>query len=418
MIEVESSPERVMLVGVQTQAYTNEKFATLMKELSSLTETAGGIPVTTMTQKLSNLDNRSAIGKGKVQEVKVEAEIAEVDLIIFLNNLTPSTNRYLEEELEVRVIDRVQLILDIFAMRANSREGKLQVELAQYEYLLPRMHGQGKLMSRLGGGIGTRGPGETKLETDRRYVRSLINTIRKELVQLSEHRERTRIRRQSGREFNLGLVGYTNAGKSTLLSRLTDSETYIQDQLFATLDPLTRQLTINGHDAFTLTDTVGFIEDLPTQLIQAFKSTLEEMLYVDLLIHVVDASSPAREMHEQTVQKLLQDLEMEHIPILTVYNKVDKVEGNFEAMLFPNVIISAYDDDDLEKLKQTIWQMSLDNSEKFSVEIQPKESELLALYRQKTLIESIEFDEENEFYILTGYRRRLGDDPSSAGGKG
>lgn len=418
MIEVESSPERVMLVGVQTQAYTNEKFATLMKELSSLTETAGGIPVTTMTQKLSNLDNRSAIGKGKVQEVKVEAEIAEVDLIIFLNNLTPSTNRYLEEELEVRVIDRVQLILDIFAMRANSREGKLQVELAQYEYLLPRMHGQGKLMSRLGGGIGTRGPGETKLETDRRYVRSLINTIRKELVQLSEHRERTRIRRQSGREFNLGLVGYTNAGKSTLLSRLTDSETYIQDQLFATLDPLTRQLTINGHDAFTLTDTVGFIEDLPTQLIQAFKSTLEEMLYVDLLIHVVDASSPAREMHEQTVQKLLQDLEMEHIPILTVYNKVDKVEGNFEAMLFPNVIISAYDDDDLEKLKQTIWQMSLDNSEKFSVEIQPEESELLALYRQKTLIESIEFDEENEFYILTGYRRRLGDDPSSAGGKG
>lgn len=416
MIEVESSPERVMLVGVQTKTYTNEKFATLMKELSSLTETAGGIPVTTMTQKLSHLDNRSAVGKGKVQEVKVEAEIAEVDLIIFLNNLTPSTNRYLEEELGIRVIDRVQLILDIFAMRANSSEGKLQVELAQYEYLLPRMHGQGKLMSRLGGGIGTRGPGETKLETDRRYVRGLINTIRKELVQLSDHRGRTRNRRQSGREFNLGLVGYTNAGKSTLLSRLTDTDTYIEDQLFATLDPLTRQLAINGHDAFTLTDTVGFIEDLPTQLIQAFKSTLEEMLYVDLLIHVVDASSPAREMHEQTVQKLLQDLEMEHIPILTVYNKVDKVEGNFEAMLFPNVIMSAYNDDDLERLKQTIWQMSLDSSEKFSVEIQPEESELLALYRQKTLVESIEFDEENEFYILTGYRRRLVDEPGSAGG--
>lgn len=416
MIEVESSPERVMLVGVQTKTYTNEKFATLMKELSSLTETAGGIPVTTMTQKLSHLDNRSAVGKGKVQEVKVEAEIAEVDLIIFLNNLTPSTNRHLEEELGIRVIDRVQLILDIFAMRANSSEGKLQVELAQYEYLLPRMHGQGKLMSRLGGGIGTRGPGETKLETDRRYVRGLINTIRKELVQLSDHRGRTRNRRQSGREFNLGLVGYTNAGKSTLLSRLTDTDTYIEDQLFATLDPLTRQLAINGHDAFTLTDTVGFIEDLPTQLIQAFKSTLEEMLYVDLLIHVVDASSPAREMHEQTVQKLLQDLEMEHIPILTVYNKVDKVEGNFEAMLFPNVIMSAYNDDDLERLKQTIWQMSLDSSEKFSVEIQPEESELLALYRQKTLVESIEFDEENEFYILTGYRRRLVDEPGSAGG--
>lgn len=416
MIEVESSPERVMLVGVQTQEYSDVKFAALMEELASLVETAGGIPVTTMTQKLTRLDNRSAVGSGKVEEVKAAAEVAEADLVVFFNNLSPSTNRFLEGELDLPVMDRVQLILDIFAMRAKSREGKLQVELAQYEYLLPRIHGQGKLMSRLGGGIGTRGPGETKLETDRRHIRSLINTIKKELVQLSEHRERTRARRQSGREFNLGLVGYTNAGKSTLLSRLTDSETYIQDQLFATLDPLTRQLTLNGQNAFTLTDTVGFIEDLPTQLIQAFKSTLEEMLYVDMLIHVVDAANPAREMHEQTVLALLKDLEMEHIPILTVYNKADKVEGNFEAMLFPNVMISAYNDEDLERLKQTIWQMVLDHSEKFTVEIQPEESELLALYRQKTLIESIDFDEENEYYILTGYRRRLSDDSSNAGG--
>lgn len=417
MIEVESSPERVMLVGVQTQKYSDEHFASLMKELSSLTETAGGEPVKIMTQKLTRLDTRTAVGSGKLEEIKAQVEVEEIDLVIFFNELTPSMNRHIEEGLEVRVIDRVQLILDIFALRANSREGKLQVELAQYEFLLPRMHGQGKYLSRLGGGIGTRGPGETKLETDRRYIRTLINNIKKELEDLDSHRERTRIRRQSGRELNLGLVGYTNAGKSTLLSQLTETETYIQDQLFATLDPLTRKLTINGQAAFTLTDTVGFIEELPTQLIQAFKSTLEEMRYVDLMIHVVDASSPERDRHEQTVLSLLKDLNMEHIPLLTIYNKSDKIEnGNFEPTLFPNVLISAYEPDDLERLKQKIWEVSLENSEKFTVEIQPEESELLALYRQKTLIESIDFNEEHQFYILTGYRRRLVEDNRNAGG--
>lgn len=417
MIEVESSPERVMLVGVQTQKYSDEHFASLMKELSSLTETAGGNPVKMMTQKLTRLDNRTAVGSGKLEEIKAQIEIEEIDLVIFFNGLTPSMNRHIEEGLEVRVIDRVQLILDIFALRANSREGKLQVELAQYEFLLPRMHGQGKYLSRLGGGIGTRGPGETKLETDRRHIRSLINSIKKELENLEDHRERTRIRRQSGREFNLGLVGYTNAGKSTILSKLTETETYIQDQLFATLDPLTRKLTINGQTAFTLTDTVGFIEELPTQLVQAFKSTLEEMRYVDLLVHVVDASSPSKDRHEQTVLSLLKDLEMEHIPVLTIYNKADKIEdGSFEPTLFPNILVSAYDDDDLDRLRQKIWELSLENSEKFTVEIQPEESELLALYRQKTLIESIDFNEEHQFYILTGYRRRLIEDSHNAGG--
>lgn len=417
MIEVESSPERVMLVGVQTQKYSDEHFASLMKELSSLTETAGGEPIKMMTQKLTRLDNRTAVGSGKLEEIKVQIEIEEIDLVIFFNGLTPSMNRHIEEGLEVRVIDRVQLILDIFALRANSREGKLQVELAQYEFLLPRMHGQGKYLSRLGGGIGTRGPGETKLETDRRHIRSLINSIKKELENLEDHRERTRIRRQSGREFNLGLVGYTNAGKSTILSKLTETETYIQDQLFATLDPLTRKLTINGQTAFTLTDTVGFIEELPTQLVQAFKSTLEEMRYVDLLVHVVDASSPSKDRHEQTVLSILKDLEMEHIPVLTIYNKADKIEdGSFEPTLFPNILVSAYNDEDLDRLKQKIWELSLENSEKFTVEIQPEESELLALYRQKTLIESIDFNEEHQFYILTGYRRRLIEDSHNAGG--
>lgn len=407
MIEIETQPERVLLMGVQTEEYTDEKFATLMTELVALTETAGGNPVKVVTQKLSRLDGRSAVGSGKLQEIVELVNIEEIELVISLNPLSPSSTRHIQEAVGVRVIDRIQLILDIFALRAKSREGKLQVELAQYDYLLPRLHGQGKHLSRLGAGIGTRGPGETKLESDRRHIRSLMQTIKKELAQLAEHRERTRLRRQSGKEFNIGLVGYTNAGKSTLLTRLTLSDTYVQDQLFATLDPLTRQMNIHGHDAFTLTDTVGFIEDLPTTLIHAFKSTLEEMRYVDLLLHVVDASNPAQLMHEQTVLSLLKELEMEHIPMLTVYNKVDRVSGLIEPTLFPNIIISAQKDSDIERLKDKIWQVLLEHAEHFTVEIQPEEADLLALYRQKTLVESVVFDEDRQVYILEGYRRKL-----------
>ena len=407
MIEIESRPERVLLIGVQTENETDDKFATLMTELASLTETAGGTPVKVVTQKLSRQDGRTSVGSGKLEEICQIVEMEAIELIVSLNPLSPSVNRHIEEATEVRVIDRIQLILDIFALRAKSHEGKLQVELAQYEYLLPRIYGQGKHLSRLGGGIGTRGPGETKLESDRRHIRNLMQTIKKELAQLAEHRERTRLRRQSGKEFNIGLVGYTNAGKSTLLTKLTLSDTYVKDQLFATLDPLTRQMNIHGHDAFTLTDTVGFIEDLPTALIHAFKSTLEEMRYVDLLLHVVDASNPAHQMHEQTVLKLLNELDMAYIPMLTVYNKSDCVEGSVEPTLFPNIVISAQDASDIERLKDKIWTVVLEHAESFTVEIQPEESDLLALYRQKTLVESVDFDEDKQHYILKGHRRKL-----------
>lgn len=405
MIEIEQRPEKVLIFGVQTENYSDEKFQVLMKEMKSLTETAGGIPTVEMTQKLPRLNSRSAVGSGKLSEIKDAVNKEEIDLVISMNALTPSTNRYIEDQLGVRVIDRIQLILDIFAMRAKSREGKLQVELAQYDYLLPRLQGRRDYLSRLGGGIGTRGPGETKLETDRRHIRTMMSQIKKELAKLSDHRELTRSRRRSGSEFNIGLVGYTNAGKSTILRELTESDTYVEDQLFATLDPLTRKLTINGHDGFTLTDTVGFIEELPTTLIQAFKSTLEEMRYVDLLLHVVDASSADRMMHEQTVYNLIKELEMDHLPILTVYNKKDKIEGNFEPTLFPYVTISALEKDGVEALKQKIWAEIVRTSEKFEVEVDPQEADLLALYRQKTLIESLEFDEENQVYNLKGFRR-------------
>lgn len=409
MIETENHPERVLIVGVQTEDVSDLKFETLMHEMKALTETANGLYIGEITQKLRRLDQKSAVGSGKLEDVRDKVIESEIDLVIFLNKLSPSTNKYLEESLSVKVIDRVQLILDIFAQRARSQAGKLQVELAQYQYLLPRVIGQGTALSRLGGGIGTRGPGETKLEQDRRVIRGRIHTIEKELTQLENHRERTRIRRQSGREFNIGLAGYTNAGKSTILRELTESDTYVQDQLFATLDPLTRKLEINGHDAFTITDTVGFIDELPTELIHAFKSTLEEIRYVDVLIHVVDASHPASHMHEDTVMNLLEELDMRNIPLLTVYNKIDKVKGGFEPTQQPSVAISALDKEGIETLKQAIWDICIANAEAFEVEIQPEEAELLALYRQKTLVESIEFNEEYQYYILSGYRRTLMD---------
>ncbi|XJS11404.1 GTPase HflX [Aerococcaceae bacterium WGS1372] len=410
MIETENRPERVLIVGVHTDDISDSKFQTLMKEMKALTETAHGLYVGEITQNLDRLDQKSAVGSGKLGEIRDYVIDHDIDLIIFLNELSPSVNMYVENQLEVKVIDRVQLILDIFAQRARSRAGKLQVELAQYQYLLPRIIGQGQALSRLAGGIGTRGPGETKLEQDRRVIRGRIHTIERELKLLEDHRERTRIRRMSGREFNIGLIGYTNAGKSTVLRELTDSDTYVENQLFATLDPLTRKLTINGHNAFTITDTVGFIDELPTELIHAFKSTLEEIRYVDVLLHVVDASHPARNMHEDTVHALMKDLEMDHIPTLTVYNKEDQLQDGFEPTLHPSIVISALDSKGIEKLKQAIWDICIQNAEEFQVEIQPEESELLALYRQKTLVSSIEFNEEYQYYILSGYRRRLFDD--------
>ncbi|MDO4432268.1 MAG: GTPase HflX [Aerococcaceae bacterium] len=406
MIETEQQAERVLLMGVQTEHYSDDKFATLMTEMVELTYTAGGVPIRTITQKLKRLDSKTAVGSGKLLEIAEVVDQENITLVISMNALSPSVNRHIEEAVGVRVIDRIQLILDIFALRAKSKEGKLQVELAQYDYLLPRIQGQGKHLSRLGAGIGTRGPGETKLESDRRHIRTLMQTIKKELAHLGEHRERTRLRRQTGKEFNIGLVGYTNAGKSTLLTRLTLSDTYVKDQLFATLDPLTRQLSIHGHDAFTLTDTVGFIEELPTQLIHAFKSTLEEMRYMDLLLHVVDSANPARAMHEQTVVTLLKELNMENIPVLTVYNKADLVAGLIEPTLFPNCVISAQNDVDIERLKDAIWQEILKQTHAYHETILPHEAQKLAHYRQQTLVESITFDEEKQVYYVKGYQRK------------
>lgn len=398
--------ERALLIGLKTPQWTDFEFDNLMQEMQALVQTAGAFLEGTIVQNMPKEDGRTLVGKGKVLEIKRMVEAQEIDFVVSLNPLKPIVHRNLEEALNSRVIDRIQLILDIFAMRAQSKAGKLQIELAQYQYLLPRIIGQGVALSRLGGGIGTRGPGETKLESDRRYLRRRMRKIQEDLATIEAHRERTRIKRQAGNQFNIGLVGYTNAGKSTILTKLSQSDTLVQDKLFATLDPLTRSFEIHGFDNFTITDTVGFIEELPTQLIHAFKSTIEEISDVDLLLHVVDASHPARFLHEQTVSNLMKELEMDQIPQLVVYNKVDLIQEPFQPTLHPNIQISAYQDQDIAALKEAIWQSCKSIAEPYQVAIPAHKAQKIYQFQQESIVEKIDFDQADQVYLVSGFKKK------------
>ncbi|EOY2791103.1 GTPase HflX [Enterococcus hirae] len=397
--------EKVIIVGVETEQ--NQRYFTeSMAELSKLTNTASGEVVFTLTQKRPQVDRQTIIGKGKLQELIQQADAHEADLIIFNHEMTPRQSQLVSEAVGIPIIDRVQLILDIFAMRARSKEGKLQVELAQLEYLLPRLAGQGKSLSRLGGGIGTRGPGETKLETDRRHIRNKILRVKRELKAVEAHRARNRQKRQSSEIFQIGLIGYTNAGKSTILNLLTQADTYSKDQLFATLDPLTKKWRFAEGFEITVTDTVGFIQDLPTQLIDAFHSTLEESQSMDLLLHVVDASSPDRILQEQTVLQLMAELKMEEMPVLTVYNKADQIEpALFTPSLFPNVLISAQSADGKEKLVQAIKQQLLELMVPYTLFVPSQDGQTLSALRRQTLVLKEHFVEEKNGYEVKGFAK-------------
>ena len=319
--------ERAVLVGLNADCFTAEETATeeSLEELEALLETAGGFCTGKILQNRHTPDSHSFIGEGKAIEVKMLAEFTQSTMVIFDNELSPGNIRALEEIIGVTVLDRSALILDIFAQRARTREGRLQVELAQYQYLLPRLSGMGTSLSRQGGGIGTRGPGETKLESDRRHIRERINRLQTELEQVRQVRSVQRERRMKNSVPAVAIVGYTNAGKSTLLNQLTGAGIPANNRLFDTLDTTSRQLTVSDNLDVILSDTVGFISKLPHHLVEAFRATLEELEYADVLLHVIDASDAHREEHIAVVDKLIAQLAKPGTPVLRCYNKADLV---------------------------------------------------------------------------------------------
>lgn len=319
--------ERAVLVGLDADCFTAEETATeeSLEELEALLETAGGFCTGKILQNRHTPDSHSFIGEGKAIEVKMLAEFTQSTMVIFDNELSPGNIRALEEIIGVTVLDRSALILDIFAQRARTREGRLQVELAQYQYLLPRLSGMGTSLSRQGGGIGTRGPGETKLESDRRHIRERINRLQAELEQVRQVRSVQRERRMKNSVPVVAIVGYTNAGKSTLLNQLTGAGIPANNRLFDTLDTTSRQLTVSDNLDVILSDTVGFISKLPHHLVEAFRATLEELEYADVLLHVIDASDAHREEHIAVVDKLIAQLAKPGTPVLRCYNKADLV---------------------------------------------------------------------------------------------
>lgn len=326
MIELKELQEKVILVGVSTD--DNDDTQKSLDELEELAATAGAVTVGRVVQNLDQIHPGTYVGKGKMEEIKDLLWETEATGIICDDELTPIQLGNMEDALDTKVMDRTLIILDIFAGRASTNEGKIQVELAQLKYRQSRLTGLGKSLSRLGGGIGTRGPGEKKLEMDRRLIKNRIAQLNRELRDVKRHREITREQRNRNKIPVVAIVGYTNAGKSTLLNRLTGAGVLEEDKLFATLDPTTRNLKLPSKQEILMTDTVGFIRKLPHHLIEAFRSTLEEAKYADIILHVVDASNPQVDEQMYIVYETLQNLEVKNKPIITAFNKQDKLEGN------------------------------------------------------------------------------------------
>lgn len=346
------TPETSVLVGLDTGDYDAE---VSIDELEELAKTAGSKVLAKIIQKKEKPDPATYIGSGRLREIRDFCRDNEADLIIFDCELSPSQQRNVENFTDVRVIDRTTLILDIFAARARSKEGRIQVELAQLKYSLPRLGGKGTELSRLGGGIGTRGPGETKLESDRRHIRRRIEALSAELKEIEKRRIRMRSRREKTGIESVAIVGYTNAGKSTLMNTLTNAGVLAQDKLFATLDPTARALTLPDGRQVMLIDTVGLVRRLPHELVEAFKSTLEEAAAAHVILNVCDASSPECSEHLEVTQKLLKELGCESTPVISVMNKCDLVENIYDMpTIGKTVMISALQGKGLDRLLKEI----------------------------------------------------------------
>ena len=355
MIDLKQDIERVILVGVSTSDHDDTEKS--LDELEELAQTAGAVTVGRVIQNLDQIHPGTYVGKGKLDEIKELIWETEATGIICDDELSPIQLGNMEDVLDTKVMDRTLIILDIFAGRASTNEGKIQVELAQLKYRQSRLTGLGKSLSRLGGGIGTRGPGEKKLEMDRRLIRDRIAQLNRELKDVKRHREVTREQRSRNKVPVVAIVAYTNAGKSTLLNKLTGAGVLEEDKLFATLDPTTRNLKLPSKQEVLLTDTVGFIRKLPHHLIEAFRSTLEEAKYADIILHVVDASNPQVDEQMYIVYETLTNLEVKNKPIITAFNKQDKVEGESILRDFRAdhiVRISAKHGDGLDQLQETI----------------------------------------------------------------
>lgn len=354
-MELKSNEEKIttaLLVSVNTGDYDAEAS---LDELFELVKSAGAEPVMSVTQNLQKPETGTFVGSGKLQEIAEICNQQEIDLLVFDSELSPTQIKNIESATDVRVIDRTTLILDIFAQRARSKEGKLQVELAQLKYMLPRLTGKGIAMSRLGGGIGTRGPGETKLETDRRHIRRRMETLKEELAEIEKHRNMLRKRREKNGVITCAIVGYTNAGKSTLMNYLTDAGVLAQDKLFATLDPTSRALKLPSGVTVMMIDTVGLIRRLPHHLVEAFRSTLEEAAQSDIILNVCDVSSDEARTHMKVTIDLLESLGCSDTPIITVLNKCDLIDNSTLAQDFKSYVkISAKNGTGIDDLLSAI----------------------------------------------------------------
>lgn len=386
--------ERAILVGLRCQSFGQDENsdAQTLEELAALLETAGGQCVGQTLQTRPAPDARTLIGEGKVDEVRQLAQANEADLIIFDHELSPSQMRVLEEMTGKTILDRSGLILDIFAQRARTGEGKLQVELAQYQYILPRLAGLGHSMSRLGGGIGTRGPGESKLESDRRHIRRRIDKLRADLEQVRQVRAVQRRQRKKTELPLVAIVGYTNAGKSTLLNLLTDAGIEANDRLFDTLDPTTRKKRISDTQEILLSDTVGFIRKLPHHLVSAFKATLEELVYADLLLHVVDVSDPEWQLHVQTVDQVIEQLGAQQIPRVMVYNKADKCQGL--PIVHDGVLFSAKTGEGISALLTAIEKALGRGKHEMRLCIPYRDGAALDILHREAQISNMDYDEQ------------------------